>query len=262
MRVVVLAFPVKHDALALHTPPVAAQLPIRSHDAMARHHHGDRVRRTGSRHGPRGSRLPDRLGDLSIRAGLSVRNLAQGVPHPRLEGCRLHVDRQVEAPWPGVPHMIPNGVHGRPEPGIRANEDGPRVFCAQLLHERRVLAEVHRAYPTRCGSDKHPTDRTIRQGVYDLFSLATAFVRSGRHAELLARFLVQSTAGSVTGVVHRPGHAAPLLEPRLEALETLRSRVLLGAQAGGAPEHALEVRGAEAHPLTEFGERGGYLHGI
>src|SRR2546422_11640592 len=86
----------EQSLLALDAPAIAAERAVGSDDPVTGDHQRRRVGRAGARHGPRGARPADRPGDLRVRAGAAVRDLAERFPHALLERGRADVEGQVE----------------------------------------------------------------------------------------------------------------------------------------------------------------------
>ena len=76
--------------------PVADELPAGADHPVAWHDDGERVPPVGEADRPDGSRTADGLRDVPVRAGLSVRDFQQGLPHRLLERRALRVQVQVE----------------------------------------------------------------------------------------------------------------------------------------------------------------------
>src|SRR2546422_201109 len=81
----------EQSLLALDAPAIAAERAVGSDDPVTGDHQRRRVGRAGARHGPRGARPADRPGDLRVRAGAAVRDLAERFTHALLERGRADV---------------------------------------------------------------------------------------------------------------------------------------------------------------------------
>ncbi len=88
---------VEQDALGLEPSGIAGEGAVRPDDPMTGDDDGNRVACVREPDGPRCPRLADTAGDLTIRAGLPVGDLAQRVPHPLLKAGAGWTQSDVEA---------------------------------------------------------------------------------------------------------------------------------------------------------------------
>ena len=80
----------------LEAARVAGQRSVLSHNPMARDHNGNWILMIGHSDGPRGTRLPQCPGNVSVRSRVSVRNLQQFFPNGDLERSPSEIQRHIE----------------------------------------------------------------------------------------------------------------------------------------------------------------------
>lgn len=91
----------------------------------------------------------------------------------------------------------------------------------------------------------------------DFEAFAAGAVLGGRHAEVGGGLFVETGGGRVAGVVHGGGDGRGLAELGLEIVEAALALELLGRDAEGGFEFALEVEGAVAGEAAHFVEGDG-----
>ena len=139
--------PFEEGSFAVDAPAVASQVAVCPDHAVAGDDESDRVRRTGSGHGPSSLGPADGRRDFGVRARRSVGDGAQGVPDPPLELAGAYVQGEVEprrAPVQIVPQCL--------DPGREALGVGPDLGERELVPERRgerfgLVSEAHHAHP-------------------------------------------------------------------------------------------------------------------
>src|SRR5436190_22329043 len=85
---------VEEYPLAVESPAVPAEAAVRRDDAMARHDDRHRVAAARISHRARGTRLPHRLRDFLVAAGLATRDAHELAPHLQLERGAAYVERE------------------------------------------------------------------------------------------------------------------------------------------------------------------------
>jgi hypothetical protein len=134
----------------------------------------DRVARTRLRDGAHRARPAEHRGELGVAGRAPRRDLAQRAPDLRLEGCALHVERQVE-------RVVGRGDERADlreplaEPRAVLCDDRLREALAQLADQRVArVAQLGRADTARCRRHEQPAERRPRGGEADQLALAAA----------------------------------------------------------------------------------------
>ena len=87
----------EQPSLAVEAAAVAAQAAVGADDAVAGDDDRDRVLAVGPADGPARARLTDAPGQLGVGDRAAVRNSAQLMPDPALEGCAGEIQLEIKA---------------------------------------------------------------------------------------------------------------------------------------------------------------------
>src|SRR6266705_5196512 len=75
---------------------VSGERTVAADDAMTRYHDGDRIIVIRHSHIARGSGFPDGPCDISVRAGLSIRNSQKFAPYRQLKWGSFHIQPKIK----------------------------------------------------------------------------------------------------------------------------------------------------------------------
>lgn len=219
------------------------------------------VGRACARHRTRRARMADGRRDVSIRAGLSIGDFGQRLPHKAAEsGCR-DIQRQAAELLPALD--VPDEAgNDRPQGRIVTMQRGCAEFAPQPALERSFrVAEVDGANPSRaCGHEQFSEARVDDREI-DGRALASTPVVIGRHSQKGAAAFVQSAARSVACAIQRVGDAFAASQADLQPLDAIEIGVAFGRHADGGFEAARQVVGTEPEAVGKFAETGDVLVG-
>jgi predicted aspartyl protease len=254
---------VDERALALKSPPIAAEPAVAAEHPMTGHEHRDAVGSARGRRRPHRLRRIDRGGDFAVAHNLAGRDREQEAPDPDLKRRAAQVERQVR-PGRIALEMRFERSDPRIELGGRAlrrgDERRSRKLLRQLAPERRLArAELREAdaAPGRRHQERPERRRAARVG--DRLAGAARAVGGRGHPEAARGRAVDAARRLEARGIDRLEHAPPGLEAALQPSEPRVVLVGLRRDAEDRLEGALQMRRREMRGGGEARERQGFL---
>src|SRR3984893_8408091 len=253
-----------NDAASLpdRAAPACAPRPRRNPTAnivlnppVTRDGYGQLVGRTRAGDGSNCFGRADPASDFRVGDRLARGDFLKRLPHPLLEGGTANIERQIEAETRRLDEPDDTRYEGfvvavGPDQlrlgkailkvadqlaGVAAEEDGRDAFLAR--------------------SHQNGAERALSDREADVLVRAAGAILCRRHAEHVGRLLVEASARIEPGVVDRLGHGVAARETLTDLRRAMGSSVILGRQACGCLEHAVEITGAATDPVCQLGQR-------